>query len=220
MLKTKLELKESVKLAQNIGKAATNILDKVIQTGKKDILTDVQSVTKQLLYRSKFFINFINGDLKQQLGIPSGEEYNRLSTIIETIINDIELNITPLKYNNGRTAGGIQIGIGRNAWENIIQLSSATVTTDKGETLEWLKWILKDGDKVVISEHDVNFLVGLGRSGGAIMVKSNATGWRVPSEFSGTTNDNWITREIKRNIELYVRIINNTISRKLKAKFS
>jgi hypothetical protein len=36
------------------------------------------------------------------------------------------------------------------------------------------------------------------RTGSAIMVSSQKINWRVPAQFAGTVNNNWVTRAIER----------------------
>jgi hypothetical protein len=48
------------------------------------------------------------------------------------------------------------------------------------------------------------------------MVPDKIATWRVPAAFSGTEDDNVITREIIRNTEIYSRIISRLVNRQIR----
>ena len=62
----------------------------------------------------------------------------------------------------------------------------------KSGDLHWLDWLLKRGDNMIISNYQYNPQTGLGRSGLGNMVGGGS--FRVPPQFSGTVDDNFITR--------------------------
>jgi hypothetical protein len=77
--------------------------------------------------------------------------------------------------------------------------SDYAIMTDniRGYSLPWLKWLLLDGTAIIID----NYTVTMGynkysRTGGAVMTRTGGA-WRVPPQYSGTMDDNWITRSIE-----------------------
>jgi hypothetical protein len=71
--------------------------------------------------------------------------------------------------------------------------------------LEWLDWLLTYGGKIIIHGHEVDFDLTneerqKSRTGLALMRRGLTVDdgvWRVPSQFRGTANDNFIIRSFK-----------------------
>jgi hypothetical protein len=82
--------------------------------------------------------------------------------------------------------------------ENLYDLGVAYQLTDKGDELPWLSWLLEMGDSVIVSDFGVKY-TNSGRTGEAIMVRNYYAPYRVNSSYSGTLNDNFITRALDRN---------------------
>jgi len=70
------------------------------------------------------------------------------------------------------------------------------VVTEKGESLPWIEWLLKRGDDIIISDYHV--VEGdHGRTGMATMKPGgNYKVSRVNPSFSGTEDDNFVTRAL------------------------
>ena len=61
--------------------------------------------------------------------------------------------------------------------------------------MPWLDWLITEGDKPIVKGYKyVNDVIG--RSGQGIMKQQNGESWRVPPEFAGDINDNFITRAL------------------------
>ena len=75
---------------------------------------------------------------------------------------------------------------------NRILLNDRRMNTEKGQSLHWLRWLLKEGAKPIVIGYQ--YVPGkAGRSRGGVMM-ANAQSWRVPPQFSGTDENNFITR--------------------------
>jgi hypothetical protein len=84
----------------------------------------------------------------------------------------------------------------KSDFNDLISMGESVVVTEKGTDLNWLSWLLIDGDAIIIS--DYMFVAGpfdTSRTGMGIMRQSGGA-WRVPPEFAGQINNNWITRAI------------------------
>jgi hypothetical protein len=107
---------------------------------------------------------------------------------------------TQLRISSRGVTGGFSIDMIRSDFSDILSLSAATITDDiSGSVVPWLQWLLLDGSKILIRDYAVQFGPNSrSRTGNAIMISSEKQNWRVPSEFAGTVNNNWITRAIDR----------------------
>ena len=104
----------------------------------------------------------------------------------------------------------MSIYIQPSSFDNLLSLAVANVITERGEVLPWLEWLLTAGNAIVIAGYSVeygNFQTS--RTGGAIMEPVGF--FKVDSQFSGTPENNFITRAI----EPYGEEINNLIKSSL-----
>lgn len=164
------------KIYQNMGNAISNIV--------------VNSIISQPEYDS-----LVGGQLQAEFGIP--DPSSRLSEIIETIRSGSNIVKKATSTVNGKIKAGIRFQMVKSDFEDLIALGSSSFVTEKGSKLEWLKWLLLDGDAIIIS--DYGFVAGpspYSRTGLGIMREYSGSSWRVPPEFAGNIKNNWITRAI------------------------
>lgn len=168
-----------------------NYLDKTYQK-MSDVIPDilVSSIQSQPEYAS-----LLGGQLQAEFGIPDPQ--NRLNEIIQTIKNTKILSRTPTAIVGNRIKASIKLQMVKKDFADLLALGSASFTTEKGTNLEWLRWLLLEGDSIIIS--DYQFVLGPSphsRTGLGIMKQFGSSGWRVPPEFAGSMSNNWITRAI------------------------
>jgi len=157
-----------------------------------DIIPDiiVQSIVSQPEYDS-----LMGGTLQYEFGIP--DPASRLSEILNTIRNGAVLTKKPVISKSNSLSGGFKIQMIRKDFSDLLELGAASFTTEKGSQLNWLEWLLLEGDSVIISDNI--FVFGpskYSRTGFGIMRESLGGFWRVPPEYAGSINNNWITRAI------------------------
>ena len=84
----------------------------------------------------------------------------------------------------------------RNDYSDVISVPEAVFVTEKGVKLEWLRWLLLEGDKRIVSNYFFK-KSSRGRAGGGIMAERQNASWGVPSQFAGTENNNFATRALE-----------------------
>jgi len=147
------------------------------------------------LQKQPEYVSIMSGELKGQFGLPDSS--SRLQAILESIQNNGVVILNPLKITNNKLRGSIKLQMVQKNFEDLLSLGESSFTTEKGQKLDWLRWLLKEGDSIIISEY--YFIAGPysnSRTGLGIMHKFEGSSWRVPPEFAGTINNNWITRAI------------------------
>jgi hypothetical protein len=91
--------------------------------------------------------------------------------------------------------------------------------TEKGDTINWLEWLLEEGTKPII--YDYSVLFGeygphVSRTGGAIMIpRVDGTSWHVPDIFAGTVDDNWLTRVLREFEPVVADLVTKLVTRGL-----
>jgi hypothetical protein len=113
-----------------------------------------------------------------------------VNKIEQSIINSIDVVFKPF---NNNLSGGISINIQPASFVNLLSLQEG-FTTYSGGTLHWLDWLLLKGDSIIIIDYQYNPKIGLGRSKLGNMKAGGS--FRVPPQFSGSEDDNFITRAL------------------------
>jgi hypothetical protein len=126
--------------------------------------------------------------LNAQFGLVADQGIRVLDDIIEAVIQATDFKISKV---DNKLRGGILIEIQPTDFNNAISLSSAIINSPLAR-LNFLEWLLLKGDTTIVVGYRYEPAPGSGRSEGGFMIKGGA--WRVPPEFSGTAENNFITR--------------------------
>lgn len=171
-------------------------LNKIIaQTiSSNDIKVRVGELVEIQIKNSPEFDSLISGDLAAIFGLKDASEV--LVNIIETIKNSIEVTYSPAIVVAGALNASITVSVLKSDFSDVLSLPGVSYTTDGGD-VPWLDWLLKAGDGIVIADYTAVLIeTSISRTGHAIMKKSSR-GFRVPPEYSGTINNNWLTRAME-----------------------
>jgi len=140
-----------------------------------------QPEIKDLLGSSERSMNYL-------FGLEPGKAERAVEHIVRAISESIIIELPKI---SNTLESKIQFRLKPSLFGRLILDSSASVITENGTRLEWLNWLLQEGDKIII--YGYHYRTGNeGRSGGGTMVKRGV--FRVPPEFSGTIDNNFITR--------------------------
>jgi len=158
--------------------------------------------------------SLLNGKLKYEFGIPNPD--NVVSDILEIWANNISINYQPVVKRGSHIVAYVQIDMIKQDFEDVLSSSSAIVHDNmSGISLPWLQWLLLDGSKILVRNHKVRIGPNRrSRTGMALMVGSKEN-WKVPSEFAGTKNNNWVTRAIQSMNDEIPTIIEEEIVRQI-----
>lgn len=174
-------------LLPDVNRYFDRVYDKVKNTIPKLV---IDSIKNQPEYSS-----LISGKLKGEFGLPDAS--SRIDSILSTIENSVVLQKKSATISGGQIKTGLKLQMIQSNFADLISLSDATFVTEKGSSLNWLRWLLIEGDNIIIADHE--FLAGpysSSRTGMGIMNEFKGAFWRVPPEYAGNINNNWITRAI------------------------
>lgn len=181
-------------ISQKILKALLPQVDSYFSNAFDKCQNKINTIVTEAISASPEYQSLLSGSLRYEFGLPDSE--SRLGTIL-SILNKITVKYTKPKITKNQIIGSFSLNMIQSDYADLLSSAAAILTTEKGSKLEWLKWLLLFGDKTIIKE----YVVELGsnprsRTGNAIMVSQTKGRWSVPPEFSGTQNNNWITRSI------------------------
>lgn len=170
----------------------------------------IQNLAHTILKDTDFYREFASGSpLTAELGIPLGEAHSRIDVIVGSIAQSLDIVTNKIGSNQFILNLQIQINLTQESIEFLTSLNSANVNTDNGDRLPWLSWVLKEGDSIIISDYTFMYKAG-GRSGSGVMIPYK--NWSVPSRYSGTIDDNWITRAFADNEEQILEVLSEVYS--------
>ena len=203
-LRVTINLKDDVKaIERKLSQGIAEQLNNKLRFSVDKIKRDLKTLVRDLLRISPEIQSLKNGELKGAFGIP--EDIDPTLEIIEAIVATVDVEFKLVRGGRGGFSGGIVIQIQPKDLSNLLNLPNAKVVTEKGTALPWLKWLLTLGDKIIITEFEVEYKDGAGRSGLASMSEGGT--FRVNPSFSGTEEDNFITRAFKGSENRISRII-------------
>jgi len=198
MAKASLKLVESKKeiekrivkaLAIDINKA----LDKVITRSLKPI----QDLVKISILNQPEVSSLSGGQLAGEFGLPDGR--NRIESIVQIWTKGIKISKNKAILKNGKIQAGFTINMVPSDYSDVLSSPFAALVTEKGQQLNWLEWLLRFGDRAIIRDYNITFdssKTKRSRTGIAIMQGARGSTWRVPPQFAGTDNNNFVTRAL------------------------
>jgi hypothetical protein len=187
------------KIKKDLLKALATEANKVLASNVRRVEKEIKSAVARWISSSDEFNaieteNAINS-LNAQLGLLPGQGALAVEQIKRAVISSIEVELTS-KKNKKINDISLKIKVQPEDFQNILGLSSGVVITDAGASLEWLNWLINLGTSTVVFGFSYTPSVD-GRSGGGKM-DSGGT-WRVPPQYAGTIDDNFITRALNGN---------------------
>lgn len=183
----------SLKLVESksdISKLIMAALDKDITTYfnllDKKLRSELGPIIKYYIEASSVY-DALAHDLMPELGMEEYDSRTRMEEIIDHWIRNIEVNITQRS---------IEVNYIKDDYSDVINLSAAIFNTENHYDLPWLKWLLFFGTRNAVTGHSILYTHG-GRLKAKLAVMVEHDNWRVPSEYSGTQKDNFVTNAIE-----------------------
>lgn len=139
--------------------------------------------------------SILSGQLKYEFGIPNSS--SKLAGLLNIWSSNILYTYNKPSITGNKITASFSAQTIKADFSDVLYTDYASMTDSlRGYSLPWLEWLLLEGNKIIISKYNV--VMGpnkFSRTGEAVMAPSNKS-WKVPSQFSGTISDNWITRAI------------------------
>lgn len=190
-----LKLLESEKIiTKNINQAIAKYVNDLLSSKQNTILSRAKLLASGWIRIQPEILSLLSSSsdsLAGQFGLTSVGASAATEAIISALESAIEVKYIP--FNNTLTKGGIEINFQPSNFTNLLGLSEGH-TVYFGGDLHWLSWLLTAGDLVIVANYQYNPQTGIGRSGLGNMIPGGA--FRVPPQFSGTVNNNFITRAL------------------------
>lgn len=184
-----LKLLDSIQeIEKKINKASSEVINQRINKSLQLIKNNVKSIASNYILDQPEIQSLYGGYLQGAFGkinAPNSAESIRLS-----VLNSISVVLDKFSPS---LKGSLSVNIQPNDFLNLLSLSQGH-TIYQGGDLHWLNWLLTRGDEIIIVDYYYDPQGGVGRTGLGNMKDGGA--FRVPPEFSGTIENNFITRAL------------------------
>ena len=191
-------IESNAKIEQDINLAAS------IEVNKK-IKRNVRKVEKKLTIATK---NWILGSpevtslkeegvfysLNAQFGFPLGFSDSAVEAVANAVASSVRVRLK--RFDIKLKTGGVEFFVQPSNFANLLGLPEAVLQTSTS-SLPWLDWLLLKGDTIIVARYGVKYKAGTGRSGQATMKLNYNAPYKVDSQFSGTSTNNFITESIE-----------------------
>ena len=174
-------------IRRQINEALSDQVNKQLTKAVSRIKSAIIPIIRRALASSPEISSLKSGILQAEFGLQS----DPTSQIISAIVGSLDVRIQRVDKNLN---GGFLLEMQPTDFSNLLSLSAAEQPI-KGGSLPWLSWLLTAGDSIIIANFGVE-LGSYGRTGRARM-SSNFAPYKVHSSFSGTSDNNFITRAIE-----------------------
>jgi len=134
--------------------------------------------------------NGVPESLNAHFGLGS-QSLTAIDDIIKAVVQTVKIHVPPIADN---LKGTITFTIQPTDFNNLLSLPTGHNLLYRKSDLHWLDWLLLKGDSAIIIGYHYDAEFGVGRSGGGDMDEGGM--WRVPPQFSGTSQNNFITRAL------------------------
>ena len=188
LLESNSDIEKKIKTA--IAEELNALIKKNFKTAQKRIESSVSGwVTSQPEVQS-LLKEGVPNSLHAQFGLQAGQGLLSSIEIVNAIIASIEVRVRRV---DAKLNTGIDFNIQPENLRNLLGLPSGFTQTEDQDILPWLTWLLLEGSNTIV--YGYTYVPDLsGRSGGGTMEAGGS--WRIPPEFSGTIDDNFVTRAL------------------------
>ena len=180
-----------------INKALAREFDNKKKKIKPSILSKLKPIVTTALFNSPEIISLQSGVLRFDFGLTADPG----PQIVNAVVNSLQLIVERSTGNANGITGGFTIRLQPTDYANLLSLPVAMQALEIEARIPWLEWLLTAGDMIIIGHFGIEYGAGLGRSGGAHMVplsRAPLGPYKINSAFSGTIDNNFITRAINR----------------------
>jgi hypothetical protein len=190
---------------------------------KKDILAEIRGQTKKLLFSiakdpqvEQEIFELIDRRIRNAPEISSllTGELKRVFPGVENVYDIVDgiVNILKAATKIRSFTNLIKVIIEKNDFADIIALNGGSYEALSGVKIDWLEWLLTRGDDVILFDDLENFTFA-GESFSIPIGQLGDESIRIPPQFSGTEDNNFIIRSFAGAEEEIANILLNSLQR-------
>ena len=189
---TSIKILDSIKsIEKKVNKAIAQTANKRIKKNSGAIQDRAKAFAVDSLLAQPEIASLAGGELAGAFGMQAQHSVSAISAITSSFAQSIYSEVK--QFSNDLKGGGVSIYFQPDSFTNLLNLSQGHTIYARGD-LHWLQWLLERGDEIIVVGYEYEASTGRGRSGLGFMDKGGA--FRVPPQFSGTKDNNFISRAL------------------------
>ena len=166
---------------------------------KNSIRRGVKPILERALVTQDEYQSMVaqDGKLRAELGVVDSE--SAMNSLVRDWVRSTHVTVSRPRIVGSRLIGTILTVRAIQAdYQDVLGQAYASYTTEKGQRIPWLEWLLTKGMETFIRQYSVvEMPTARSRTGtNTIMLKTEGGGWGVPEEFAGTPANNYATRAV------------------------
>jgi len=193
-------LETNNKFKKKVTKAIADQANKNVPKKIPEVRSKVKPVIAAALLSSPEILSLQGGILRAEFGL----EEDPTEEIITAILSSLKVQYFPVSSKN--LTGGLRIIMQPASFDNLLSLDVAQQPIEGG-SLPWLQWLLTLGDSVIIADFGVQFGAYPNSRTGEARMSDKFAPYKVNSSFSGTRENNFITRAVEKVKPQITRIL-------------
>lgn len=155
------------------------------------------SIIRNAITNTPEYDAILNGKLQYELGI--SDPAQKLAGLLDLWSTNISITYNAPRASKIRIVSSFSVNMIRVDFSDVLYSDYAIVVDGlRGYSLPWLEWLLLYGNKTIVKNSKVVFGPNRSSRTGFALMRESSESWKIPSQYSGTIDDNWITRAIDR----------------------
>lgn len=221
----KLRTKRQKTLERRITKQITDQINKSLRSIQRQLTIGLRKLIKDKIEVSPEYYSLVSATLRGEFGLERPDR--ALAVIIDVFLQSFQAKLKLAQVKGNTFFANLSINI-RVDFERLADIpegqqeaTNQDVLMHGGEVslLPWLRWLLLEGTAPLVFDYSISNNDGIGRSGlQFLMTYTPGQNFSISNtSFTGTENNNFLTRAINENsaeIERYIRKTSSDLLRR------
>lgn len=187
-----IKLTDNMNVIQSrVNAACAEELNSILPRHRYKIMSTCRMLAGSWIMQQPEMDSLNGGILAGMFGLYKGTEAMVVASIRDAVMGAVSVDFKTVR--STLSSGGIDINFQPSTFMNLLSLPTGHTVYEGGD-LHWMQWLLERGDSMIIVNYHYYPESGMGRSGQGYMKKTGM--FRVPPQFSGTLNNNFVTRAL------------------------
>jgi len=158
-----------------------------------------------------------DGKLRRELGVVDSQ--SAMESLVRDWVRSVDVKVGRPRLLRGSSIAGTIITLRaiQADYDDVLSKAYASYTTEKGQHIPWLNWLLTQGSEILVATH-VPVRIPTARTSrtgtNTIMVKSKGSGWGVPTEYAGMPENNYCTQSIAKAVPDIEKLFIDEVNRR------
>lgn len=177
----------------------------------KPIITEIRTIFKEEIEKDAVWQSLKTGELQSHMGLYPNDV--KPDAILDIWLASIDARFQKFTKKGNTWKAGLSLSLIEDDFNDVLAAPAAEYISQTkkqngnlsaGYLIPWLRWLLIEGDRIVVRNYDINLkLTGRGqvsssRSGKALMFVKKGAGYRLPPQYTGTINNNFVKDALNR----------------------